>query len=388
MSVFERAFLDPLQRCSRCILPNTLHGIKFDADGVCNYCRQFEKDFANWNQIAERKQSEFETLLEHARKLKRHYDCLVPLSGGKDSTFALYLACKIYNLKCLAVTYDNGFLTQPAKTNIANALAATTADHIFYYMNKKTTVDMFRTFLIKTGEFCNSCMRGINYSIEMAAKTWKIPLVIKGSGRRVQYVSQIEELSGLNTPSFVKNVTRNEKVERQVHQLSSDRLHLEMQKIAGGICDVIGIPRFRLMRFSTQYVGMYDYIYKPYPEIVKILEDEMGWRSAHDSVEHLDCDLHGIPFYIQTLVIPGITSETLRNSALIRQGIMTREEALCIEKEKLAQPPEPAELKIFLQETGLAKQQFDTLVRQGDASQFESRFQKKIRKLYHQYRKW
>jgi len=312
----------------------------------------------------------------------------VPLSGGKDSTFALYLASKVYNLKCLAVTYDNGFLTQPAKTNIASALASSRADHMSYHMNKKTSVELFRTFLTRTGEFCNSCMRGINYSIEMAAKTWKIPLVIKGSGRRVQYVSQIAELSGLNTPSFVKNVLHNEKVKRQVQQLASNRLHLEIQKIAGGICDVIGIPRYRLMRFSTQYVGMYDYIYQPYPEIVKILEDEMGWRSAHDSVEHLDCDLHGIPFYIQTLLIPGITSETLRNSALIRQGIITREEALRIENEKLAQPPEPAELQTFLQETGLAKPQFDTLVRQGEASKFESQFQKKIRRIYHRYRKY
>ena len=161
---------------------------------------------------------------------------------------------------------------------------------------------MFRTFLVKTGEFCNSCMRGINYSIETAARTYKIPLVIKGSGRRVQYVSQISELSGLNTPSFVKNVIDKEPIGHQVGQLGRNRFYLEWQKILGGLCDVAGIPRYRLMRFSTQYVGMYDYYYKPYPEIVKILETEMGWSRVHNSVEHLDCDLHGIPFYIQTLL--------------------------------------------------------------------------------------
>ena len=376
------------QRCTRCILPNSLQSIRFNEEGVCNYCRKFEQDFAGWDQIAERKQAEFEVLLEHARRLKRSYDCLVPLSGGKDSTFALYLASKVYKLKCLAVTYDNGFLTIPAKNNIARALESTTADHIFYHMNKKTSVEMFRTFLVKTGEFCNSCMRGINYSIEMAARTYKIPLVIKGSGRRVQYVSQISELSGLNTSSFVKNVINKEPIENQVGQLGRNRFYLEWQKILGGVCDVAGVPRYRLMRFSTQYVGMYDYYYKPYPEIVKILETEMGWSSAHDSVEHLDCDLHGIPFYIQTLLIPGITSETLRNSALIRQGIMTREEALRIENERLAQAPAPSELQTFLRETGLERGEFEEYVRNGDASRFESGFQKKIRKLYHAYRKY
>ncbi len=65
-----------------------------------------------------------------------------------------------------------------------------------------------------------------------------------------------------------------------------------------------------------------------------------------------------------------------------------QEEALRIENEKLVQPPEPPELQIFMQETGLTKQQFDDLVRHGDATQFESRFQKKIRKIYHRYRRW
>jgi hypothetical protein len=66
---------------------------------------------------------------------------------------------------------------------------------------------------------------------------------------------------------------------------------------------------------------------------------------------------------------------------------MTREEALRIEMKTCAST-EPPELQTFLQETGLTKQQFDELVRHGDASQFESSFQKKIRQLYHYYRKW
>ncbi len=73
---------------------------------------------------------------------------------------------------------------------------------------------------------------------------------------------------------------------------------------------------------------------------------------------------------------------------MIRQGIMTREEALRIENEKIAQAPAPSELQTFLRETGLAQGEFETYVRNGDASRFESGFQKKIRKLYHAYRKY
>ena len=132
-------------------------------------------------------------ILEKARSLKRPYDCLVPLSGGKDNTYALYLASRVYKLKTLAVSLDNSYLTNPAKENIQNALKHCDADHIYYTINRRNADELFRVFVEKTGDFCNACMRGINYAIEFSVKAYHIPLIIKGSGRRVQYVSQIKE---------------------------------------------------------------------------------------------------------------------------------------------------------------------------------------------------
>lgn len=124
------------QRCTRCLLPSSIKGIVFDAEGVCIHCRNYERDFSDWDSIKERKAQEFKQLTEKAKSLKRPYDCLIPLSGGKDSTYALYLATKVYKLRALAVTLDNGYLTNPAKDNIRNALANCDADHIFYHINK------------------------------------------------------------------------------------------------------------------------------------------------------------------------------------------------------------------------------------------------------------
>jgi hypothetical protein len=312
--------MSDIKRCTRCILPESLSNITFDEEGICNHCRKYEADFKNWDSIKERKFKEFEEILEKAKKLKRPYDVLVPLSGGKDSTYALYLCTKIYGLKTLAVTLDNGFLTRPAKDNIRNALASCNADHIFYSINSKNSSELFKIFTEKTGDFCNACMRGINYSIEFAAKSFNIPLVIKGSGRRVQYVSQIKEVSSLNTASYFANVIRGTDAGNKFRYLSADKNKLEFQKIAGGICDILGIKRTALMRFIPQHIGMYDYIYLPFTEIIDILKCEMNWSDAAGSVEHLDCHLHDIPFYKDTLRIPYITKYTFHSSGTYPAG--------------------------------------------------------------------
>ncbi len=263
--------MEEIKRCTRCILPASLRNITFDENGVCNHCRKYETDFKDWDSIKERREQEFKEILKKAKKLKRPYDVLVPLSGGKDSTYALYLCTKIYGLKTLSVTLDNGFLTQPAKDNIKNAITSSNADHIFYTINRENSSELFKTFIEKTGDFCNACMRGINYSIELATRNFGIPLVIKGSGRRVQYVSQIKEVSSLNTASYFANVIKGTEAGGKFKYLSTNKHKLEFQKIAGGICDILGIKRTALMRFIPQHIGMYDYIYLPFNEIINIL---------------------------------------------------------------------------------------------------------------------
>lgn len=310
------------------------------------------------------------------------------MSGGKDSTYALYLCTKVYGLKTLSVTLDNGFLTQPAKDNIRNAINATQTDHIFYTINKKNSSELFKVFTNKTGDFCNACMRGINYSIEFATKSFKIPLVIKGSGRRVQYVSQIKEVSSLNTASYFANVIKGTDSKKKFRYLSKNKHKLEFQKILGGITDIVGIKRTSLMRIIPQHIGMYDYIYKPFPEIIEIIKKEMNWSDHSGSVEHLDCELHDIPFYKDTLRIPNITKYTFHSSGLIRQGLMTREEALKKEEMELAKKDPPPELIKFLDDNNITYKDYYDIVVKADKTRFEPHLQKVARDIYHRFRRF
>lgn len=380
--------MENIKRCSRCILPSSLSYITFDEQGVCIYCRKYEKDFEDWDSIKKRKEKEFREILSKAQKLKRPYDCLVPLSGGKDSTYVLYLCTKVYKLKTLAVSLDNGFLSNPAKENIKNALTNCNADHFYYTINRENSRELFKTFLQKTGDFCNACMRGINYAIEISLKSFNIPLVIRGSGRRVQYVSQIKELSSLNTASYFGNVLKGTDSGEKFKRLYSEKHKLEFQKIMSGVSDIFKIPRTFLMRFIPQHIGMYDYIYLPFTEIIEIIKKEMGWADNSSSVEHLDCELHDVPFYKDTLRIPNITKNTFHRSGLIRQGLLNREDALIMEAEELAKKEIPKELHKFLNENGIKYEEYVKYVTDTDKTQYEPKMQKVARDIYHKFRKF
>ncbi len=380
--------MDKIERCTRCLIPRTLENVSFDAEGVCNHCRKYEQDFAGWEQIKDRKKQEFEQILDRARKLKRPYDCLVPLSGGKDSTYALYLSSQVYKLHTLAVTLDNGYLSQPARDNIRNALANCSADHVFYTLNRENSAELFKTFVQRTGDFCNACMRGINHTIETAVESYRIPLVIKGSGRRVQYISQMKGISRLNTPSYFANVLKGTPAYGKYGYLAGHKYKLEFQKILGGLADILKVPRVSLMRLYPQHIGLYDYIYLPYTEIVSIIKREMGWDDGSKAVEHLDCELHDVPFYKTTLEKPKLGKNTLHSSGLIRQGILTREEALALEEQEMADKSIPPELLNFLQDNGLTYEQYVDYVRNSDRGRFEPRLQVIAREIYHRLRKY
>jgi hypothetical protein len=95
---------------------------------------------------------------------------------------------------------------------------------------------------------------------------------------------------------------------------------------------------------------MYDYIYLPFPEIIATFKKEMNWSDASGSVEHLDCHLHDVPFFKETIWIPNITRYTFHSSGLIQQGLMSREEALAKEELAAKRKEPPHELMKFLEE--------------------------------------
>ncbi len=112
-----------LQRCSKCILPNTMPYINFDNNGVCNYC----KNYVIKNQS--RPFSELEELVERYRR-NGERDCIVPFSGGRDSCHSLHLIVKKLKMKPIAYTYDWGMVTDLGRRNISRMCSALGVENI------------------------------------------------------------------------------------------------------------------------------------------------------------------------------------------------------------------------------------------------------------------
>lgn len=102
-----------LKRCTRCILPETMPYIKFDKDGVCNYCHNYKK------RNKPRPKEELFDLVEPYRRAGKELDCIVPFSGGRDSCYGLHLIVNELDMKPVTYTYDWGMVTDLGRRNIS-----------------------------------------------------------------------------------------------------------------------------------------------------------------------------------------------------------------------------------------------------------------------------
>jgi hypothetical protein len=98
--------------CIRCVLPHAPPDIHLDGEGVCNICRNFEaEEMRAASDDRELLETDFLKILDKHRG-KQEYDCLCMLSGGKDSTAALYYVKEKYKLNPLVFTFNQGFVPE------------------------------------------------------------------------------------------------------------------------------------------------------------------------------------------------------------------------------------------------------------------------------------
>jgi hypothetical protein len=122
-----------LRYCLRCCMPETNEGMAFDELGICKACRSSEqKMHIDW----EERQHKLRKLLDQYRARDNGYDCIVPISGGKDSAFQLHVLTRIYGMKPLAVTFSHNWYTETGRYNLQNILDRTNVDHIMFSPNR------------------------------------------------------------------------------------------------------------------------------------------------------------------------------------------------------------------------------------------------------------
>jgi glutamine---fructose-6-phosphate transaminase (isomerizing) len=112
-----------LRRCTKCILPETMPFISFGDDGVCNYCENYEP------RNRPKDPSELDAILDRFRR-EDGRDCIFPFSGGRDSSYGLHLAVHEFGLKPIAYTYDWGMVTDLGRRNISRMCSTLGVENI------------------------------------------------------------------------------------------------------------------------------------------------------------------------------------------------------------------------------------------------------------------
>jgi len=348
------------RRCARCILPESFPDVNFDKDGVCGLCREWRQEsLAPFGK---------EKLLEVLRRFpsEGEYDCLVPLSGGKDSTYVLYYAVKEMGLKAVAMCCDAGFQTPESKQNIRLAcenlnvpleIVSSVAD-----MRKK----LVRQSLIVAKSFhsvvglCATCEAVLRASAIKIAREKRIPVVLWGAstleskdykayrqGRSVsKYISgELKQLkdAGMTLGDFLMFLPRFAKY---------CLINIRERSIAG----VPGLRRF--MPFADvpfpkerpAFIHFYDYLTWEHTKTVNTLKSELGWTHPPGRDTRFDCRLHAIKNTI-SLQERGITGDGAKLCKFVREGKTSREDALAMEK--AIQSPLDSDCRQLLSELNL-----------------------------------
>jgi hypothetical protein len=346
--------MDAVIRCKRCILPYTYPNIRFDKKGICNYCLEHE---GGKRITGKKSQRELDNIIQRHKGKSCKYDVIVGLSGGKDSAYVAYYLKKEYDLKILGINYDIGYRSEYAIRNLATVAEKLDIDLLTIRPNSTFLRRLFAHFLRTRGEFCSVC-NNLGYLIG-ASLSWNqkhalgfSPLMVGGWSKEYEFQPDV---SAMSMEYFFRNLSNGLLDELMVHPFIEKQVMTRFMRVKDPRQAQIGTEEHeQLGDYAINLIQLPDYTDWNIREIPHILSAELGWKHPPDVHEsHFDCLLFPVKEYLKFKKY-GLTQETIKNSILIRQGLMTRDEALG--RISLEQTKEPEMLNIFLHELALSKQ--------------------------------
>ena len=352
-----------MKQCNKCGLPETYETIEFTGSGVCNICvgNTFKKDVIDWDT---RKQQLDKIIAEN--KGKYEYDCIVPFSGGKDSTFTLYYLMKEYGLKPLVVQFNHGFMRPTLLKNNERTFKNLGVDVISFTPNWNIVKRVMLEALIRKGDFCWHCHTGIfSYPMHIAIK-YNTPLVLWGepSSEYTAYFDyKDDDIETVDEKRFNRYVNLGITAEDMKGMIEQEPGEIDPRDFTP-----YTYPNLRdLKKLKYQSVCLGSFI--PWDAKIqsKLIMDELGWEG--DQVEgmppgmydyeKIECHMQGVRDYIKYLK-RGYSRVTQMTVLDIRNGRMIKDEA-----EKLIAKYEgkkPPSLEVFLEYLGMTEIEFNEIV--------------------------
>ena len=326
-----------MQVCTRCLYTSSHPlGLTFDAEGVCSGCRiHEEKDQLGWYERAERLGEIFQAYRNISGS---NYDCIVPVSGARDSYFVVHMVKHIYGMNPLLVTYNKHYNTAIGVRNLANLRMRFNCDIMTLTVNPETVKKITRSSLRRFGSLYWHCLAGQTvYPVQIAVKL-KIPLIVWGAHQGIDQVGMFSHLDEVE-------MTRKYRKEHDLMGYEAEDLIDDFDNISESDVHPFCYPDNReLEQVGIRGIYLNNYIrWDSRAQHEKMIRD-YGYETAmqvrtFDAYRDVDCwnysDIHD---YIKWLK-HGYGCVVDHCCREIRLRRMTRSEAIAIVKHHVCMPP-------------------------------------------------
>jgi len=318
---------DESKACRNCLLPEPFATL--NDEGICRSCVEYKPT----------KLLGLETLKKEIEALPRpgKYDCIVAISGGRDSMYALYVIVKILGLRTLAYNNDNEFMHPQATANMEAAC-------------KKLGVDFISCKSKK--DYCHKIVADqIRYSVQHGAVALEMHICsacnVTGflNGRRLMKEHRVPAMVLGNSAEEKLNFKLGQRVPLKKKLLSNTMPYylraqywkmLSRMELTSEFSDVL---RLKFQPKNDEYqdqevsegkiLGIYDYIKWDRREIVSTIEEHLDWSRPDGAISswRFDCPLIDLVNYVWVKA-SGFPKAFFGYTSMVRTGTMTREEAL------------------------------------------------------------
>lgn len=349
MSVYQKGPIDGIKYCIRCCTPETQEGQEFDEMGICTACISSEdKMHLDWVE----REKQLKKILQDAKdSAGDSYDCILPISGGKDSFFQAHVLTKVYGVKPLAVTFSHNWFSETGFYNLQRCLQVFDLDHLQFTPSRNLVNKVARKSLTAIGDSCWHCHTGIGaFPLQVATK-FKIPLLIWGES--------ISENAGRGTYScpgikfdrdyFTKVSAKKTPDELVDEQLSAKDIH------------PFQLPSYEEIE-NTGVWGLHigDYFFWDDERQTEFIRETYGWKETemegsykgYKSAECIMSGMHDFTCYLKR----GFGRATWQAAVDVRNGLITRKEGFELIKKHDREKPEA--LDYFLQITNYSDDEF------------------------------
>lgn len=319
-----------LLRCARCILPETMPFISFDSAGVCNYCHNYTP-----RNIPKPKEDLFRLVEPYRRG--GALDCIVPFSGGRDSSFGLHLMVKELGMNPVTYTYDWGMVTGLGRRNISRMCAALGVENIIVAddIGKKR-----KNIAVNLKAWLKSPHLGM------------ISILTAGDKHFFRHVETVKRQTGIGLnlwgvnplevthfkagflgvpPDFDEKRVYMHGWQKQVeyHSLRFKAMLKSPGYFNGSLWDTLSGEYYRSFTEKKDYYHIFDYWRWDEGIVDSTLIDEYGWETAVDTNTTWRIGDGTTAFYNYIyFTVAGFSEHDTFRSNQIREGEISREKAL------------------------------------------------------------